>query len=97
MKKFLIYLLFISTIFSQNRNLDRNIDQFKIDTFTRPIESGLVEVMCFVKIPNYSLQFVCHFTLYFPNFFFLPIGSLIHLSTAVPFLLVYVIFTVGIL
>ena len=58
MKKFLIYLLFISTIFSQNRNLDRNIDQFKIDTFTRPIESGLVEVMCFVKIPNYSLQFV---------------------------------------
>ena len=58
MKKFLIYLLFISTIFSQNRNLDRNIDQFKIDTFTRPLESGLIEVMCFVKIPNYSLQFV---------------------------------------
>ena len=58
MKKFLIYLLFFSTIFSQNRNLDRNIDQFKIDTFTRPLESGLVEVMCFVKIRNYSLQFV---------------------------------------
>ena len=58
MKKFLIYLLFITAIFSQNRNLDRNIDQFKIDTFTRPLESGLVEVMCFVKIPNYSLQFV---------------------------------------
>ena len=58
MKKFLIYLLFFSTIFSQNRNLDRNIDQFKIDTFTRPLESGLVEVMCFFKIPNYSLQFV---------------------------------------
>ena len=58
MKKFLIYLLFISAIFSQNRNLGRNIDQFKISTFTRPLESGLVEVMCFVKIPNYSLQFV---------------------------------------
>ena len=58
MKKFLIYLLFISVIFSQNRNIDRNIDQFKINTFTRPLESGLVEVMCFVKIPNYSLQFV---------------------------------------
>ncbi len=58
MKKFLIYLLLISTIFSQNRNLDRNIDQFKINTFIRPLESGLVEVMCFVKIPNYSLQFV---------------------------------------
>jgi len=58
MKKFLIYLLFITAIFSQNRNLDRNIDQFKIDAFTRPLESGLVEVMCFVKIPNYSLQFV---------------------------------------
>ena len=54
MKKFLIYLLFISAIFSQNRNIDRNIDQFKINTFTRPLESGLVEVMCFVKIPNYS-------------------------------------------
>ena len=58
MKKFLIYLLFISAIFSQNRNIDRNIDQFKINTFTRPLESGLVEVMCFVKIPNYSLQFI---------------------------------------
>ncbi len=58
MKKFLIYLLFINVIFSQNRNIDRNIDQFKINTFTRPLESGLVEVMCFVKIPNYSLQFV---------------------------------------
>jgi len=58
MKKFLIYLLFISVIFSQNRNIDRNIDQFKINIFTRPLESGLVEVMCFVKIPNYSLQFV---------------------------------------
>ena len=58
MKKFLIYLLFISVIFSQNRNIDRNIDQFKINTFTRPLESGLVEVMCFVKIPNYSLQFI---------------------------------------
>ena len=58
MKKFLIYLLFISVIFSLNRNIDRNIDQFKINTFTRPLESGLVEVMCFVKIPNYSLQFV---------------------------------------
>ena len=58
MKKFLIYLLLISAIFSQNRNIDRNIDQFKINTFTRPLESGLVEVMCFVKIPNYSLQFV---------------------------------------
>ena len=58
MKKFLIYLLFISVIFSQNRNIDRNIDQFKINTFTRPLESGLVEVMCVVKIPNYSLQFV---------------------------------------
>ena len=58
MKKFLIYLLFINVIFPQGRNLDRNIDQFKIDTFTRPLESGLIEVMCFVKIPNYSLQFV---------------------------------------
>ncbi len=58
MKKFLIYLLCTSVIFSQNRNLDRNIDQFKINTFTRPLESGLIEVMCFVKIPNYSLQFV---------------------------------------
>ena len=58
MKKFLIYLLLISAIFSQNRNIDRNIDQFKINTFTRPLESGLVEVMCFVKIPNYSLQFI---------------------------------------
>ncbi len=58
MKKFLIYLLLISAIFSQNRNIDRNIDQFKINTFTRPLESGLVEVMCFIKIPNYSLQFV---------------------------------------
>ena len=58
MKKFLIYLLFISAIFSQNRNIDRYIDQFKINTFTRPLESGLVEVMCFIKIPNYSLQFV---------------------------------------
>ena len=58
MKKFLTYLLFINVIFPQGRNLDRNIDQFKIDTFTRPLESGLIEVMCFVKIPNYSLQFV---------------------------------------
>ena len=61
MKKFLICILLIGLIFPQNRNqrdLNRNIDQFRMTSFTRPLESGLVEIMSFVIIPNRSLQFI---------------------------------------
>ena len=55
MKKFLICILLVGLIFPQNRNqrdLDRNIDQFRMISFTRPLESGLVEIMSFVVIPK---------------------------------------------
>ena len=55
MKKFLICILLVGLIFPQNRNqrdLDRNIDQFRMTSFTRPLESGLVEIMSFVVIPK---------------------------------------------
>ena len=61
MKKFLICILLVGLIFPQNRNqrdLNRNIDQFRMTSFTRPLESGLVEIMSFVIIPNRSLQFI---------------------------------------
>ena len=61
MKKLFIYILLVGLIFPQNRNqrnLNRNIDQFRMTSFTRPLESGLVEIMSFVVIPNRSLQFI---------------------------------------
>ena len=61
MKKFLICILLVGLIFPQNRNqrdLERNIDQFRMISFRRPLESGLVEIMSFVIIPNRSLQFI---------------------------------------
>lgn len=61
MKKLFIYILLVGLIFPQNRNqrnLNRNIDQFRMTSFTRPLESGSVEIMSFVVIPNRSLQFI---------------------------------------
>ena len=61
MKKFLICIVLVGLIFPQNRNqrnLNRNIDQFRMTSFTRPLESGSVEIMSFVVIPNRSLQFI---------------------------------------
>ena len=61
MKKLFICILLVGLIFPQNRNqgnLNRNIDQFRMTSFTRPLESGLVEIMSFVVIPNRSLQFI---------------------------------------
>ena len=61
MKKLFIYILLVGLIFPQNRNqrnLNRNIDQFRMISFTRPLESGSVEIMSFVVIPNRSLQFI---------------------------------------
>tara|TARA_B100001146_G_scaffold202624_1_gene194665 strand:- start:575 stop:1807 length:1233 start_codon:yes stop_codon:yes gene_type:complete len=60
-KKLFIYILLVGLIFPQNRNqrnLNRNIDQFRMTSFTRPLESGSVEIMSFVVIPNRSLQFI---------------------------------------
>jgi len=60
-KKFLICIVLVGLIFPQNRNqrnLNRNIDQFRMTSFTRPLESGSVEIMSFVVIPNRSLQFI---------------------------------------
>jgi len=60
-KKLFICILLVGLIFPQNRNqgnLNRNIDQFRMTSFTRPLESGLVEIMSFVVIPNRSLQFI---------------------------------------
>ena len=61
MKKLFICILLVGLIFPQNRNqgnLNRNIDQFRMTSFTRPLESGSVEIMSFVVIPNRSLQFI---------------------------------------
>ena len=61
MKKLFICILLVGLIFPQNRNqrdLNRNIDQFRMTSFIRPLESGSVEIMSFVIIPNRSLQFI---------------------------------------
>ncbi len=57
MKKFIaLYLVLFSTIFSQV--LNRNIDQFKISSFVRPVSSDSIEILSFMEVSNNTLQFL---------------------------------------
>ena len=57
MKKFIaLYLVLFSTIFSQG--LNRNIDQFKISSFVRPVNSDSIEILSFMEVSNNTLQFL---------------------------------------
>ena len=57
MKKFIaLYLVLFSTIFSQG--LNRNIDQFKMSSFVRPVKSDSIEILSFMEVSNNTLQFL---------------------------------------
>ncbi len=57
MKKFIsLYLALFSTIFAQE--LNRNIDQFKINSFVRPVTKDSIEILSFMEISNNTLQFL---------------------------------------
>lgn len=57
MKKFIsLYLVLFSIIFAQE--LNRNIDQFKINSFVRPVTKDSIEILSFMEISNNTLQFL---------------------------------------
>ena len=57
MKNFIsIYVILLSIISAQG--LDRNIDQFKTNSFVRPVTSDSVEVLSFMEVSNSALQFL---------------------------------------
>jgi len=57
MKKIIsIYVILLSIIYAQG--LDRNIDQFKTNSFIRPVAKDSIEVLSFVEVSSNALQFL---------------------------------------
>jgi GWxTD domain-containing protein len=57
MKKIIsIYVILLSLIYAQG--LDRNIDQFKTNSFIRPVAKDSIEVLSFVEVSSNALQFL---------------------------------------
>ena len=49
-------LLLLSVVYAQN--LNQNIDQFKINSFVRPVAKDSIEVLSFLEVSNNALQFL---------------------------------------
>ena len=57
MKKIIsIYVILLSIIYAQS--LDRNIDQFKTNSFIRPVTKDSIEVLSFMQVSSNALQFL---------------------------------------
>ena len=57
MKKIIsIYVILLSIIYAQS--LDRNIDQFKTNSFIRPVTKDSIEVLSFMEVSSNALQFL---------------------------------------
>ena len=57
MKKIIsIYVILLSIIYAQG--LDRNIDQFKTNSFIRPVTKDSIEVLSFMEVSSNALQFL---------------------------------------
>ena len=50
------FLILLGVVYTQN--LNQNIDQFKINSFVRPVAKDSIEVLSFLEISNNALQFL---------------------------------------
>ena len=50
------FLILLGVVYTQN--LNQNIDQFKINSFVRPVAKDSIEVLSFLEISNNTLQFL---------------------------------------